>query len=119
MDRVPTKEELDRGFQLGEWEVLPARGVLRRGEQEERPEPKVFLVLLALAQGNGDLVTKEWFNDVWTKEVFANFVAAKIVNPSFPEIDHDLNFLARHYPAAYSVDHTPGANRILSVENQR
>ena len=67
----------------------------------------------------GDLVTMEWFNDVWTKEVFANFMAAKIVNPSFPEIDHDLNFLARHYPAAYSVDHTPGANRILSVENQR
>lgn len=31
----------------------------------------------------GDLVTMEWFNDVWTKEVFANFMAAKIVNPGF------------------------------------
>jgi aminopeptidase N len=38
----------------------------------------------------GDLVTMQWFNDVWTKEVFANFMAAKIVNPNFPEIDHDL-----------------------------
>ena len=32
----------------------------------------------------GDLVTMRWFNDVWMKEVFANFMAAKIVNPSLP-----------------------------------
>ncbi|MGI9263266.1 MAG: M1 family metallopeptidase, partial [Woeseiaceae bacterium] len=60
----------------------------------------------------GNLVTMEWFNDVWTKEVFANFMAAKIVNPSFPDINHDLNFLVRHYPSAYSVDRTAGANAI-------
>jgi len=60
----------------------------------------------------GDLVTMDWFNDVWTKEVFANFMAAKMVNPSFPEIDHELNFLLRHYPAAYGVDRTAGANAI-------
>ena len=60
----------------------------------------------------GNLVTMEWFNDVWTKEVFANFMAAKIVNPSFPEVNHDLNFLVRHYPSAYSVDRTSGANPI-------
>ena len=60
----------------------------------------------------GNLVTMDWFNDVWTKEVFANFMAAKIVNPSFPEIDHDLNFLLRSYPAAYAVDRTEGANPI-------
>lgn len=60
----------------------------------------------------GNLVTMKWFNDVWTKEVFANFMAAKIVNPSFPEINHDLNFLVRHYPGAYSVDRTAGANPI-------
>ena len=60
----------------------------------------------------GDLVTMQWFNDVWTKEVFANFMAAKIMNPRFPEINHDLNFLVRHYPSAYSVDRTEGANPI-------
>ncbi len=47
----------------------------------------------------GDLVTMRWFDDVWMKEVFANFMAAKIVNPSFPEINHDLRFLLAHYPA--------------------
>ncbi len=60
----------------------------------------------------GDLVTMRWFNDVWMKEVMANFMAAKIVNPSFPEINHDLRFLLAHYPAAYEVDRTAGANPI-------
>jgi aminopeptidase N len=60
----------------------------------------------------GDLVTMRWFNDVWMKEVFANFMAAKIVNPSFPSVNHDLRFLLSHYPAAYEVDRTPGANPI-------
>lgn len=60
----------------------------------------------------GDLVTMEWFNDVWTKEVFANFMAAKIMNPNFPDINHDLNFLVRHHPSAYSVDRSRGANAI-------
>lgn len=60
----------------------------------------------------GDLVTMRWFDDVWMKEVFANFMAAKIVHPSFPEVNHDLRFLLAHYPAAYEVDRTPGANPI-------
>lgn len=59
----------------------------------------------------GDLVTMNWFDDVWTKEVFANFMSDKIVNPSFPEVNHDLRFLS-HYPAAYAVDRTGGANPI-------
>ncbi|MCF2489022.1 M1 family aminopeptidase [Dyadobacter sp. CY347] len=61
----------------------------------------------------GDLVTMDWFNDVWLKEVFANFMAAKIVHPSFPEINHDLRFLLAHFPGAYDVDRTAGTNPVL------
>jgi aminopeptidase N len=60
----------------------------------------------------GDLVTMRWFNDVWMKEVFANFLAGKIVNPSFPQVNHDLRFLLANYPAAYQVDRTAGTNAI-------
>jgi aminopeptidase N len=60
----------------------------------------------------GDLVTMRWFNDVWMKEVFANFMAAKIVNPAFPQVNHELRFLTAHYPAAYSVDRTAGTHPI-------
>ncbi|MGD8322138.1 MAG: M1 family aminopeptidase [Gemmatimonadota bacterium] len=68
----------------------------------------------------GDLVTMNWFDDVWMKEVFANFMAAKIVHPSFPDVDHDLRFLMAHFPAAYGVDRTEGANPIRQpLENLR
>jgi len=61
-----TDEELRQGFTLGEWEVLPLRGVLRCGDQEERPEPRVFGVLIALAKRNGDLVTRdELVDELW------------------------------------------------------
>ena len=60
----------------------------------------------------GDLVTMKWFDDVWLKEVFANFMAAKIVQPAFPGINHQLSFLIDHFPKAYAIDRTPGANPI-------
>ena len=59
----------------------------------------------------GDLVTMNWFDDVWTKEVFAGFMGSKIVNPSFPEINHELRFLS-NYSSAYGVDRSLGANEI-------
>lgn len=66
----------------------------------------------------GDLVTMKWFDDVWMKEVFANFMASKIVNPSFPQVNHQLRFLLSNYPSAYDVDRTAGANAIRqSLDN--
>ena len=47
--------------------MLPARGVLRRADAEIHPEPKVFEVLMALAQRDGDLVTRDdLIEDVWS-----------------------------------------------------
>ncbi len=60
----------------------------------------------------GNLVTMKWFDDVWLKEVFANFMAAKIVHPSFTDINHDLGFMIRHHPSAYSEDRTGGTYPI-------
>lgn len=60
----------------------------------------------------GNLVTMRWFNDVWLKEVFANFMAAKIVSPAFPTINHNLRFLMAHYPSAYEIDRSGGAHPI-------
>ena len=78
----------------------------------------------------GDLVTMRWFDDVWLKEVFANFMADKITEVSMagestpgestPGVDspgqsgsnYDLQFVVDHVPAAYAVDRTEGANPI-------
>ncbi|WP_281227657.1 M1 family metallopeptidase [Flavobacterium aquiphilum] len=60
----------------------------------------------------GDLVTMKWFDDVWMKEVFANFMADKIMNPLFPKINHNLQFLTTHYPSAYAEDRSLGTHPI-------
>lgn len=60
----------------------------------------------------GDLVTMQWFNDVWMKEVFANFMADKITQGSQTDNSYELKFLLTHYPRAYAVDRTEGANPI-------
>lgn len=63
---VPNEEELNNGFTIGEWEVIPAQGLLRSGDRVEKPEPKVFAVLLALARRNGDLVTRDdLIDEIW------------------------------------------------------
>ena len=68
----------------------------------------------------GDLVTMRWFNDVWMKEVFANFMAARIAGPSFPDLNLPLRFFQAHHPTAYGVDRTAGANPIRQpLENLR
>ena len=63
----------------------------------------------------GDLVTMKWFDQVWLKEVFANFLADKITNPSFPDMNHKLKFVMAHFPSSYSVDRTSGANPVNQV----
>ena len=56
---MPTNEELQDGFKIGDWEVLPAQGVLRCGDREETPEPLVFKLLMALATRDGNVASKE------------------------------------------------------------
>ncbi len=60
----------------------------------------------------GDLVTMGWFNDVWMKEVFANFMADKVTEDIMGTETFNLKFLQDHYPSAYAVDRTQGANPI-------
>ena len=60
----------------------------------------------------GDLVSLKWFEDVWTKEVLANFMASKITRRTFSRIDHDLNFLKTHQSRAIAIDRTDGTHPI-------
>lgn len=60
----------------------------------------------------GDAVTMAWFDDVWTKEVFANYFAAEITEPVFPDINHSLNWLRTYTAAAMSQDRTDGRTSI-------
>ena len=60
----------------------------------------------------GDYVTMKWFNDVWTKEVFANYFAQRITEPLFPGINHRLNWLKSITTSALGEDRTSGGTSI-------
>ena len=68
----------------------------------------------------GDFVTMEWFNDVWTKEVFANYFAQRITEPMFPGINHRLNWLKSITTSALVEDRTLGGTSIRQpLDNMR
>jgi aminopeptidase N len=59
----------------------------------------------------GNLVTMRWFDDLWLKEGFANFAAARAVEALLPEFDA-WNALRQSKLAAYRTDATPGTTAI-------
>ncbi len=65
----------------------------------------------------GDLVSLKWFEDVWAKEVLANFMAAKITRRTFSRVDHELNFLKTYQNRAIAIDRTDGTHPIAQELN--
>ena len=60
----------------------------------------------------GDAVTMRWFNDVWTKEVYANYFGARICTPMFPDVNVPLRDFRNFNLPAYAEDRTDGTNAI-------
>lgn len=60
----------------------------------------------------GDAVTMQWFDDVWTKEVFANWFAARMTDGMFPEVDTALKDFKGFRLPAYEEDRTEGTNPV-------
>ncbi len=60
----------------------------------------------------GDYVTMDWFDDVWTKEVFANYFATCIAEPMYPDINHNLYRQRTFAATAMTEDRTRGTTAI-------
>ena len=67
----------------------------------------------AAHQWFGDLVTMRWFDDLWLKEGFAEFMAFKAVEAIMPEYNAWKAFYERTKPAAYLTDATKGTTPIF------
>jgi aminopeptidase N len=66
----------------------------------------------AAHQWFGDLVTMRWFDDLWLKEGFAEFMAFKALEAVMPEFNAWKAFYERTKPAAYLTDATQGTTPI-------
>jgi aminopeptidase N len=60
----------------------------------------------------GDLVTMRWFDDLWLKEGFATYMAAKAMADLEPASDAWKTFYQGNKPAAYGVDQTTGTTPL-------
>ena len=66
----------------------------------------------AAHQWFGDLVTMRWFDDLWLKEGFATFMAAKALADIDPTADAWKTFYLGNKPSAYAVDQTAGTRPL-------
>ncbi|MGH9935203.1 MAG: M1 family metallopeptidase, partial [Blastocatellia bacterium] len=79
---------------------------------------RASLVLHELAhQWFGDLVTMRWFDDLWLKEGFANFMASHAMAAMEQYRDREgaaiwKRFYQAHKPLAYGIDSTTGTTPI-------
>ncbi len=80
--------------------------------QDERLSRMELIAHETAHQWFGNMVTLKWFEDVWAKEVLANFMAAKITRRQFSQVDHDLNFLRTYQARALAFDRTEGTHPI-------
>ena len=84
---MPTRQELQAGFRIGECLIEPRQNRIVRGEIEVRLEPRVMDVLVCLAERAGEVVSRETLNEqVWGNVV----VTDQAVTNCISELRHHL-----------------------------
>ncbi|MEL7185977.1 MAG: winged helix-turn-helix domain-containing protein [Pseudomonadota bacterium] len=65
--------DLQREFWLGDWQVIPLRGVIQGAEGSRKITPRAMDVLLCLARHAGEVVSRDTFlEEVWDGRAFSD-----------------------------------------------
>lgn len=87
--------------------------LFRSAPTEDDRFGRMTLLLHELAhQWFGDLTTMKWFDDLWLKEGFAQYMAYRALAELKPEQNVWAHFYQQIKPAAYGIDVTAGTTPI-------
>lgn len=108
------------GFPFGGMEhagetFLNEDGVLFRSAPTESDYFRRDILVLheTCHQWFGDMVTMRWFDDLWLKEGFAQYMAYKALEPLNPASNPWKHFYEDIKPLAYGIDETQGTTPIF------
>ena len=108
------------GFPFGGMEhagatFLREDGVLFRSAPTEadRFQRNILTLHELTHQWFGDLVTMRWFDDLWLKEGFAQYMAYRCLDSLEPGAQAWKHFYEDIKPLAYGIDETPGTTPIF------
>jgi DNA-binding winged helix-turn-helix (wHTH) protein/TolB-like protein len=108
----PTLTDLQSGFELGPWTVIPERGRIRQGDLKEHLEPMVMDVLMVLARQQGKVVTRDQLvHEVWNDR----FVADEAIVAKIATLRHKLGDDSKN-PTYIETIPRRGYRLIMSVE---
>lgn len=108
------------GFPFGGMEhagatFLNEDGVLFRSAptESDRFRRNILTLHELTHQWFGDLVTMRWFDDLWLKEGFAQYMAYRCLDSLEPDSQAWKHFYQDVKPLAYGIDETPGTTPIF------
>ncbi len=108
------------GFPFGGMEhagatFLNEDGVLFRTAptESDRFRRNILVLHETTHQWFGDLVTMRWFDDLWLKEGFAQYMAYRALAALEPQQNPWKHFYEEIKPAAYGIDETQGTTPIF------
>lgn len=79
-----------REFSIGDWKVLPDLNKLVRNGSEANIEPRVMAALVALAEHEGAVLSKDDFaQKVWRREIVSDDAILKIISKARTALDDD------------------------------
>ena len=97
----------------GAIQINESRLLLEKGATKEEELKRIELIAHETSHlWFGNIVQLDWTENLWEKEVIANFLASKITRKQVDSKENDINFLTTYQNRAIAIDRTDGTHAI-------